>query len=284
MRSVRLFLLIGDPVEGSLSPVMFNAAFYELGLNCMYVAVRVPERLLTDVMGGARAMNISGLNVTIPHKISVMGLLDELDDSAVATGAVNTILNKGGKFVGFNTDGEGALRALEEKIGRTKGKRVVLIGAGGAARAIAYSIAKAGSELTIANRTSRRAKELASAIEKKLGTEVRATSIRRVDLKGALECADILINSTSVGMHPNANRTLVTSDMMHRGLVVYDIVYKPAQTRLLLEAKGARAKAVEGLGMLVHQGALAFEIWTGKRAPIKVMMAAAKREMRRRSI
>ncbi|MDI6884221.1 MAG: NAD(P)-binding domain-containing protein, partial [Hadesarchaea archaeon] len=169
------------------------------------------------------------------------------------------------------------------KIGSVKGKEVVLLGAGGAARAIAFSLAKAGARLTISNRTVPRAKALALMIEQKLGMHARPISLNRDQLKKALKNADVLINATSVGMHPAVNQTLVTSDMMHRGLVVNDIVYKPIETRLLREARRAGAKTVNGLGMLVHQGALAFEIWIGKRAPIKVMEAAARKELRRKS-
>jgi len=279
--AAKIFMLIGDPVEGTLSPAMMNSAFEELGLNHAYVAVRVPGKLLPDAISGCRAMDIAGLNVTIPHKIAVMSLLDELDESALTVGAVNTVKNIRGKLVGFNTDGRGAVRNLEEKAGKIKGKKVLLLGSGGAARAIAFSVAEAGAKLTIANRTVSRARALAAETECKLGVRAESISIDRVNLKKAIASTDILINATSVGMSPDAGKTLVDSGMMRRGLVVHDIVYKPARTRLLQEAKRSGAKAVEGLGMLVQQGALAFEIWTGKRAPVKVMEAAARDEIRR---
>ncbi len=278
----KIFTLIGDPIEGTLSPVMMNAAFRSLGLNHTYVAVRVPGKLLVDAVVGLRAMDVSGLNVTIPHKISVITLLDGLDESAAMVGAVNTIKNRQGKLIGFNTDGEGALRNLESRSVRVKGKKTLLLGSGGAARAIAFSMAKAGAELTIANRTASRATQLAAAIGSRLGVKVGSMQMNRAKLAAAVKESDILVNSTSVGMRPNDSKTLVTSDIMHDGLVVYDIVYKPLRTRLLQEAERAGAKTVEGLGMLVHQAALAFEIWTGKKAPVKVMEAAAKSELRRR--
>ncbi len=277
---LKLFALIGDPVEQSLSPPIHNAAFRALGLNCAYVALRVPKQFLTDAIGGIRALNIAGFNITTPHKIGIVGLLDELDESASLVGAVNTVKNDRGKLIGFNTDGEGALRALKEKVGSVRGKEVVLLGAGGAARAIAFSLSKAGARLTIANRTVPRAKALASTIGQKLGMEVKVASLNRAELTGALKNADVLINATSVGMSPKAGQTLVSASMMHRGLVVYDIVYEPLRTKLLREARRAGGRTIDGLGMLVHQGALAFEIWTGKRAPIKVMEATAKRELR----
>lgn len=280
MAKLKLFALIGDPVGQSLSPAMHNAAFRALGLNCAYITLRVPKPTLANAIAGVRALGIAGLNVTIPHKISIISLLDELDESANLVGAVNTVKNNRGKLIGFNTDGEGALRALEEKIDSVKGKEVVLLGAGGAARAIAFSLARAGARLTIANRTVPRAQALASAVEQKLSTNVKVASLNRAELTKALKNVDVLINATSVGMHPKIDKTLVRANMMRRGLVVYDIVYKPLRTKLLREARRAGGKTIDGLGMLVHQGALAFEIWTGKRAPIKIMKAAAKRELR----
>jgi shikimate dehydrogenase len=278
---LKLFLLIGDPVEGSLSPAMMNAAFRSLKLNHFYVAVRVPGKFLGDAIAGAKKMGIAGLNVTIPHKIAVMRYLDALDESAAAAGAVNTVKNDRGRLIGFNTDGQGALRNLEEKVGSVRGRRVLLLGAGGAARAIAFSLVEAGADLTIANRTVSRAKELASLIERGLGKRVSFLPLNRDRLKNVLREKDILINATSVGMRPKVNETLVTAEMMHEGLIVYDIVYKPLQTRLLREARKAGAVALDGLGMLVRQGALAFEIWTGRKAPVRVMESAAKEELKR---
>lgn len=283
MAKLKLFALIGDPIEQSLSPAMHNAAFRALGLKCAYIALRVPKPMLADAIAGVRALGIAGLNVTIPHKIGIVGLLDELDESASLVGAVNTVKNDRGKLIGFNTDGEGALRALQGEIGSVKGKEVVLLGAGGAARAIAFSLAKARARLTIANRTVSRARALASTIEQKLGINVEVTSLSRAELTRALKNAGVLINATSVGMYPKTEKTLVHASMMHRGLVVFDIVYGSIRTKLLREARRAGGKTIEGLGMLVHQGALAFEIWTGKRASIKIMKAAAKRELRRES-
>lgn len=280
LAKLKLFALIGDPVEQSLSPAMHNAAFRALGLNCAYITLHVPKPMLADAIAGVRGLDVAGLNVTIPHKISIISLLDELDESANLVGAVNTVKNNRGKLIGFNTDGEGALRALEEKIGSVKGKEVVLLGAGGAARAIAFSLARVGARLTIANRTVPRAQALASAVEQKLSTNVKVASLNRAKLIKALKNVDVLINATSVGMHPKIDKTLVRANMMRRGLVVYDIVYKPLRTKLLREARRAGGKTIDGLGMLVHQGALAFEIWTGKRTPIKIMKAAAKRELR----
>jgi len=277
----KLIALIGDPVERSLSPAMHNAAFEALGLDYAYLALRVPQAALDGAIASARVMNMAGMNVTHPHKINILSLLDDLDESAELVGAVNTIKNDRGRLIGYNTDGAGAVRALEGEVGKLAGRNVLLLGAGGAARAIAFSLVKAGAELTIVNRTASRAKELATAIKRNSGVDVGRTGIGRGELAKAMERADILINATTAGMYPDVNRVLVTADMMHRGLIVNDIVYEPLQTRLLEEAKKAGARTLTGLGMLVHQGALSFEIWTDRRAPIKVMAAAAKRELRR---
>lgn len=278
---IKLVALIGDPVERSLSPAMHNAAFEALDLNYAYLALRVPQAALADALSGARALNMVGMNVTHPHKINILSLLDELDESANMVGAVNTVKNDGGRLIGYNTDGAGAVRALENEVEKLAGRKVLLLGAGGAARAIAFSLVRKDAKLTVANRTASRARELSAAIKRGLGANIGQVGISRKELAKAIKQADILINATMVGMYPNINRTLVTAEMMHRGLIVNDIVYEPLQTKLLREAKKAGARTVTGLGMLVHQGALSFEIWAGKRAPIKVMTAAAKRELRR---
>jgi len=278
----KLFAIIGDPVERSLSPAMHNAAFKALGLDCRYIAIQVPKGTLVDVVKAIRKLRITGFNVTHPHKVEIVRLLDGLDDSAKLVGAVNTVKAERGKLTGYNTDGAGAVLALKRGAGKLAGRRVVLLGAGGAARAIAFSLAKAGAKLTLANRTASKARRLAAEIKRKLGVEVAVASIKKRALTDAIKRADLLVNATTIGMAPNVNETLATAGMMHRKLVVNDIVYEPLETKLLREAKRAGARTVNGLGMLVNQGALALEIWTGKRAPVKVMEAAAKRELRRR--
>lgn len=279
MGEIKTFAIIGDPVKHSLSPVMHNAAFQELGLNYFYVAFRVPPDSLRESMEGIRALGIKGVNVTIPHKISVLDYLDELGKSARMIGAVNTVKNENGRLLGFNTDGRGALKALEEKVGDIDGIPVLLLGAGGAARAIAFSLAQSGAELTISNRTFSKAEDLADSIENEIETKVNRVPLEREKLKRAIDQGDVLINATSVGMHPNENKTLVTSDMMHSDLVVKDIVYKPIKTRFLKEADKVGADTIDGLSMLVHQGAKSFEIWTDQEAPIGVMREAIEEAM-----
>ncbi|MEM2460107.1 MAG: shikimate dehydrogenase [Candidatus Hadarchaeales archaeon] len=273
----KVFALIGDPVEGSLSPPMHNAAFRHLGLDCVYVALRVPPSMLKEALLGVRAMGIGGLNVTFPHKTAILPLLDELDPSAEEVGAVNTVKNEGGKLKGFNTDGEGAVRFLRERLGSLKGRRVVLLGAGGAARALAFSLLKEGVELTLLNRTVSKAEGLASELRKK-GGEVKWGGLERAELREALRSADVLINATPVGMDQRGG-TLVTHELMHPELFVMDLVYHPPETELMKEARRAGAKAENGLGMLLYQAALSFRIFTGKRAPLEVMRRALRRGM-----
>ncbi len=280
----KLFAIIGDPVERSLSPAMHNAAFRALGLDCRYIAIQVPKGTLADVVKAIRKLRITGFNVTHPHKVEIVRLLDGLDESAKLVGAVNTVKTERGKLIGYNTDGAGAVLALKRGVSKLAGRRAVLLGAGGAARAIAFSLVKAGAKLTLANRTAAKARGLAAEIKRKLGVGVAVVSIKKRALTDAIKQADLLVNATTIGMAPDVNETLVTAGMMHRRLVVNDIVYEPLETKLLREAKRAGARTVNGLGMLVNQGALALEIWTGKRAPVKVMEVAAKRELQRRSM
>lgn len=276
---VKLYLLLGDPVEGSLSPAMHNAAFKKLRMNSIYVSVKVPRKYLGDIMNGIRALKVAGINITVPHKVAAVDLMDELDDSAAAVEAVNTVVNRNGKLVGYNTDGEGALQALKAKVKSIEGKRIVVLGAGGAARAIAYALATAGGRITIANRTQARGEALASIIREKLRKEVSVISLDKRVLKKAISDADILINATSVGMYPKQNESLVTEEMLHPNLVMDDIVYKPLRTKMLKYGEKVGAKTVYGLGMLVNQAALSFKLWTGRNPPVEVMRAAAKKAL-----
>ncbi len=277
-----LFALIGDPVERSLSPAMYNAAFRELGLDCVYVAFRVQRGMLADAMAGIRAFGVAGLNVTHPHKVSILQLLDKLDRSASQVGAVNTVKNDEDKLIGYNTDGVGAIRALKQEVGKLKDRRVVLVGAGGAARAIAFKLVEAGAKLVVANRTVERAQKLAEDIKANRGVFVGTVGLKPSALEPVISKAEILINATSVGMYPDVKKTVVTAKMLHPGLLVNDIVYQPMSTRLLREAEKVGARTLGGLEMLIQQGAASFEILTGKKAPIEIMRKAAERELRKR--
>ena len=280
----RVCAIIGDPVEHSLSPVMHNAAFKELGLNLVYVAFTVTTKELKDAILGARRLGLRGLNVTMPHKNAVMNYLDEVDATAKAIGAVNTILSNQGKLIGYNTDGNGAMIALQENGVYPEEKKLVLLGAGGAAKAIAYHAAQDVDELVILNRTPEKAKKLAEALRKSFGNKVKGGTLSSTVLKDELETADILVNATSVGMHPNVNSSPVPSSLLRRDLCVMDIIYNPLETRLIADAKSVGAKVVSGLEMLIYQGAVAFEIWTNCPAPVEVMRNAALNELEKQGV
>jgi len=267
----RICGIIGDPIEHSMSPVMHNAAFKNKGVDYVYLPFRVKKEELGKAIEGMRALNIRGLSITIPHKVAVIQFLDELDQLADKIGAVNTIVNNDGVLKGYNTDATGFLQALLERGIELKEKSVVILGAGGASRAISFILAERGSSLVILNRTWDKAKICADRISKIFQRETTALKLNRENLATSLSQADILVNATSVGMSPNINETPVTSNLLRPGLVVFDIVYNPIKTRLQREAEAAGTTVINGLDMFVWQGALAFEKWTGLEAPVEVM-------------
>ena len=267
--------VIGDPIEHTLSPIMQNAAFEALNLDYVFLAFKVKPAQVENAVNGMRALNIRGLNVTMPHKSPVLNFLDRVDLSAQIIKSVNTILNRENKLFGFNTDGVGALKALRENGVEPKGRKVLLLGAGGAARAIAYTMAKEADELAVLNRTVKQAQDLAKLIEKTVNKKIVTGSLSPSEIQRNLQDADILINATSIGMKPNADESPVAPKLLRRDLAVMDIVYNPIETKLAKEAKAAGAKVVSGVEMLIYQGAASFEIWTGKSAPVEVMRQAA---------
>lgn len=264
--------IIGDPVEHSLSPVMHNAAFKHLNMNFAYIPFHVKPEQLSQAIKGMRALGMIGLNVTVPHKIEVMEYLDEISSAAAAIGAVNTIYIKDNRLIGDNTDGQGFIRALIEDEGITiAGKSVVILGAGGSARAIGYSLLKEGiSRLIFCNRTISRAEEMARSFQ---SMSVFVAGMGIEDSREEITQTDIIINTTSIGMK-QGDPLLIDPSLIKKGQVVYDIIYSPPETPLLQWAKARGARAINGLGMLVHQGALAFELWTGCPAPIMIMRKA----------
>ena len=267
--STNIVGLIGHPVEHSFSPPMHNAAFQKLGMDWAYVAFDVKPNDLPSAIEGAKSLNIKGFNVTIPHKIEVMQQLNDLDEVAGLIGAVNTIDFKNLK--GYNTDGIGAVRAIEE-VSSIKNKNVVVAGAGGASRAISFYLAKFGaSSITILNRNVNRAQNLADDVLKSdLIGDVGSDSISEINKY--LSNADILVDTTPLGMDPHIDDApIAKAEDMHDNLVVFDAVYNPHETVLIKEAIKAGAKSVYGIKMLLYQGAESFKIWTGRDAPIDVM-------------
>lgn len=276
--STNIVGLIGHPVEHSFSPPMHNAAFKALGMDYVYVAFDVNLEDVKLAIEGADALNIKGFNVTIPHKIEVMKYLDDLDEVARLIGAVNTIDFKNLK--GYNTDGIGAIKAIEEVTG-VKDKNVVVAGAGGASRAISFYLAKYGVEsLTILNRNADKAQNLAmDVLNSDLIDNVKYDSIS--EIKTCLKDADILIDTTPLGMDPHVDdEPIVRSEYMHEDLIVFDAVYNPNETVLLKEAIKAGAKPVYGIKMLLYQGAESFKIWTGQDAPVDVMERALRETLK----
>jgi len=271
----KICAIIGDPVEHTMSPAMHNAAFQKMGLDYLYIPFRVAPEQLPQAVAGLKSLNVAGFNVTIPHKVAVMPLLDDLDPLAEKIGAVNTVVNEDGKLRGYNTDAEGFYRVLLEQGFSLQGKNVVLLGAGGAARALAYILAEKGARLTILNRRQELdwAENIARFILDDLNKEVKVFELGNISK--ALPGADLLVNATSVGMSPADNASPVPAPLLEKVPVVFDIVYNPLKTRLLKEAAAAGAQTISGIDMLAWQGALSFEKWTGKSAPVDLMRQEA---------
>jgi shikimate dehydrogenase len=256
-----LFAVLGDPVSHSLGPLMHNTAFSELGYNGVYLAFRVKD--IGKAVVGIKALGIKGASITIPHKVSVMDFLDELDDTAKKIGAVNTIINRKGVLTGYNSDGLGVVKALIEKT-TIKDKHVVILGAGGAARAIGFAIISEGGRVTVINRTPFKGEELA----RDLGADFQPLS------KLNKTACHILINTTPVGMMPDIDAMPVRKQDLDKTMVVMDVVYNPLKTRLLRAAEHIGCKTIDGASMFVYQGAFQLELWTGMKAPVDVMKKA----------
>jgi shikimate dehydrogenase len=261
--------VIGTPIRHSLSPAIFNAAFAATGLDWAYLAFDVPDGAAPHAMAGMRALGLGGLSVTMPHKAAVAALVDAVAPDAAALDAVNCVVPQDGRLLGENTDGPGFLAALAEEGFDVQGARCAVLGAGGAARAVVRALAGAGvSEVVVLNRTLARA-EAAAALARPIG---------RLGMPVDVATADLLVNATSIGMAGTAGAGHVPLDpgLIGSAHLVVDLVYEPAQTPLLAAAEQQGAVVMGGLGMLVHQAALAFTRWTGVEAPIDAMRAAAQ--------
>ncbi|MBI5560664.1 MAG: shikimate dehydrogenase [Deltaproteobacteria bacterium] len=273
---VKVVGIFGDPVEQTLSPYMHNAAFEALGLELVYVPFHVRQGMLKNAVDGVRALDILGVNVTIPFKERVMEYLDSVDDEALSIGAVNTIVNAGGKLRGYNTDGRGYWTTL---IGETgfdpRGKTIIVLGAGGSGRAIIFSVLGKGPKtVIIANRTVKKAESLAKEFGRRSpGVDIKAMGL---DIAEPMRGADLLINTTPVGMTGiGARHPFLPLKNLPPSAIVSDIVYKPLDTPLMKDAREKGLRVHGGLGMLVWQGALSFSLWTGADAPVEVMRLAA---------
>jgi shikimate dehydrogenase len=258
--STELYGIIGRPVVHSLSPAMHNAAFAALELNKVYLPFEVAD--VPGAMVGLRALGIRGASVTIPHKQAVIPHLDEVEPVAARIGAVNTLVLEHGRLKGYNTDWLGANRALTEKI-ELAGRKVLLLGAGGSARAIGFGLREAGADLLLASRTPEKGQALALELGCQWYPLAAADSL----------AATALVNATSVGMAPQSEQSPMPRHALAGFEVVMDIVYAPLATKLLREAAAAGCQVVDGLAMLLYQGAAQFELWTGRPAPLEVMRA-----------
>ncbi len=274
--------IIGFPIGHSISPVFQQAALDHLGLDAAYRAWEVEPEAVAEFVQGLRRPDVLGINVTVPHKEAVIPHLDEVDDWATAAGAVNTIVNRQGRLTGHNTDGSGFLRALREAGGfDPKGRRVLVLGAGGAARGIVLALIREGTDqLTIANRTLERAQRLCRMAQEN-GLEARAIGFQAGPLGAAAASAELIVNCTTMGMShgPDETGSPLSADQIPSTAVVNDLVYNPLETPLLREAAKAGASTLGGIHMLVYQGAASFEMWTGREAPVAVMLEAATRAM-----
>lgn len=266
--------VIGNPVEHSLSPAIHNAAFRELGLNFVYLAWKVEA--IGDAVRGLRALgNFRGASVTIPHKVAVLPFLDEIDATARHIGAINTIVSENGKLLGTNTDAAGALRALKEGNAPLSGEPVLILGSGGAARAIAFAlVVDAGiRHVYLLGIDDTERGQLASDLTEKTAARVTHAYLDEKALKAALAEAKVLIHCTPIGMAPKTGISCVPAQLLYPGLTVMDIVYNPRETQLLADAKAAGCRIISGLEMFLYQAAAQFERWTGRSAPTPVMRA-----------
>jgi shikimate dehydrogenase len=272
--------IFGDPVQHSLSPRMQNAAIEAANLDAVYVPFRVTEAQLCDALRGMRAMGMRGVNLTLPHKEAACGLVDGLDEHARLSGAVNTIVNDNGQLVGYNTDGQGLLKALKQELDvEAEGRRVILLGAGGACRAALVSLCRSGAAwVGVANRTRERAQSLVAELAEHCKGTTLASFPLSADLPGCCpEPVDLLVNTSSVGLRGDAFDFAVTR-CVRPGGSVYDMVYTVEPTPLVQQARLAGLTAADGLGMLAGQGEIAFRLWFGRAPQQGVMRRSLERK------
>jgi len=271
---LRLCYLVGYPVEHSMSPAMHNAAFKALGLEAEYRLAAVELWQLGSFIETLREPEVMGANVTIPHKVAVMRHLDQVDETARAIGAVNTVVHRDGMLTGYNTDATGGVKALTEAYGGLEDSDVTVLGAGGASRAISYQVSRFECRVTVLNRSVDGARRLVEDLRPTARAELSHGALDQ--LPAIIGDTDVLINTTPVGMSPNTSDSPVPAGLLHGGLFVYDVIYNPVKTRLLRDAEAKGARVLSGVNMLVYQGAEAFKMWTGAEPPIDLMQRAVQ--------
>jgi shikimate dehydrogenase len=280
----RIVGVIGDPVEHSCSPPMHNAVFREMGMDYVYVPFHVKPEHLPAAVAGFKALNAAGINVTLPHKKAVLSLMDSVSQEAELICAVNTMVFKDGMVEGHNTDARGFIASLrEEGIDNVRGAKVVVLGAGGGAQAVVVGLAlEKVDRIIIANRTHEKAIQLADAISEKTGVPVKGVSLADKNLQKYVSESDLLVSTVTAGMDPGIP-LVIDPDWLHKDLTVCDIIYTPPETNLLKAAAQRGLRTVGGMGMLVHQGAISFRLWTGKQPSVRTMRRALTEALERRS-
>jgi len=271
-----MYGLIGDPVDHSISPTIQNTAFTHSGIDAVYLAFQVKSASLKPAIAGLSALGIRGLNVTVPHKIRVMRYIDSFDKEAMNIGSVNTIVNHKRTLVGFNTDGRGALRSVG--VERVEGASVLLLGAGGAARAIAHTFAPKVRRLRIVNRTIFSAQQLGRALRRRYRCKILSAPLTSRRMKEFVDSAELIVNASTMGMK-SRNNPPIKKVWLRSNQTVFDIVYDPPVTTLLKDARSAGAQTIGGLDMLLNQGAISFRLWTGRNPPITEMRRALEKMM-----
>jgi len=276
----RLCAVIGNPIAHSLSPAIHNASYERMGLDFVYLAFRVED--VRNALAGMRALeNFRGMSVTIPHKVEAMKYLDEIAETDRLIGSINTVINEKGNLFGVGTDGPGALKALADADVDIHGQNVLILGSGGAARAIAFTIAQKTrpNQMVILDINEVMLKELARDLESATGVRIRPGLLHHDTLVAAMQPADIIIHCTPVGMHPDENVSLIPSALFRPGQVVFDIVYTPLETKLLFDARSNGLKVISGVDMFINQAVLQFEYFTGVDAPLETMRQAVLEQL-----
>lgn len=279
--NTQICAVIGNPVAHSLSPAIHNAAFEELGLDFIYVACRVED--VRNALAGMRALgNFRGMSVTIPHKIEAMKHVDEIAEVDRAIGSINTVINERGKLVGLGTDGPGALKAIVDAGIDIDAKNILMLGSGGAARAISFTLARDAKpgELSILDINASMLKQLTTDLMAGTDGLIKSELLTDSSLAAAMENADVIIHCTPVGMHPNKDASLIPVELFRPEQVVFDIVYTPLETKLLAEARSRGLKVISGVEMFINQAVLQFERFTGVEAPIEVMRRVVMEQLK----
>ncbi len=264
--------VIGNPISHSLSPAIHNAGYDELGLDFVYVANKVED--VKSALAGMRSLeNFRGMSITIPHKIDAIQYVDTIPEMDLAIGSINTVVNENGKLEGFNTDGPGAMKALEDAGVDLKNKHILMVGAGGASRAIAFTLAwdPRITDMTVLDIDSNLLESLGKDLKEKTQTRIQTDVMNDVTLAAAMQNADVIIHCTPIGMHPKVDASLIDPKLFKKGQVVFDVVYTPLETKLLKDAKASGLNVVSGVEMFVNQAALQFERFTGHEAPVQTL-------------